>query len=150
MFADARFTRDYRLVGFVATRPYTYQSLVYVRTYSPRIGVRQDGERVIVPGFLLADGERAFAGLDEAGRMGAFVQESTPLRLRRIDLPPGSWRLAEVRASGGRPSVTVLSSERQQPFAADEAMGGRLDVAVRALSGTLHLQEFVFERLPAG
>ena len=65
MQADPRFPLEYTLVTFEGTEPYTVQGKVWVRRYSDRIGIKNTGDQITVPGFLMNDRPGAWRGSGE-------------------------------------------------------------------------------------
>ena len=146
MVTDPRFNREYRPVLFHATRPYPYDSIVYARTKSPRIGVHVDEHRVVVPGFLLSDGREALATLDNEGRLGTLIRETVPLVFSSFELPPGEWQAPTLDATGQRHGIQIWSHEKDRLFETGEPLSGTIDVTILALGSPLHVREMTFER----
>lgn len=105
MAADPRFSRDYRRVRFRTLEPLTLESESYVRLRG-RIGVRLEGARVIIPGYLFFD-VRGLPTPD--GGMGAFLRERRRVSFEAPEVPAGSFR---ARLEPPNPHVTVRLSRR--------------------------------------
>ena len=99
MQQDPRFFRDYTLVRFEAREPRPVTSRVWVRRESRRIGIKREGGRVSVPGFLINGHHWGVARLGRDGRLVTPVTQSRAALLDKFQLPAGRWRV-EVDASG--------------------------------------------------
>jgi len=110
MLTTAEFRELYAPVKLHGTDPHPYTGVVWFRKLSPRVGIRQTGAEIHVPGFLLA------ADMDVAAYPGGDGRLVAPLRAGRplgVSLPvPGeaAWQV-EVRAT--RPEQVAPRLEQQ-------------------------------------
>lgn len=115
MQEDPRFSREYALVVFEGRVPYTARAKVWVRRYSGRIGIRDSGDRIIVPGFLMNDGDGSVARLGNAGDLIRPFSAAHPARLNSLELPRGRWRIeAQASRLPLRVRVSLPNSEERR------------------------------------
>ncbi len=103
---DPRFAVAYALVRFEGDDPYPVTAKIWVRRESERIGIRRSPDRIVVPGFLMADGPGSVARLGAAGTLIRPLTGDAPARLARLEVPPGRWRL-EARGPRRPPRIRV-------------------------------------------
>ncbi len=107
------FHRAYRPVTFEGTSPHVFRSTLYARVRSPAIGVREEGGRILVPGWLFAaDGERVVRAA-EGDVLGASCGSDRTLRARELPLRPGKYRL-RVESSGPIRRARVVSGRPEE------------------------------------
>ncbi len=169
MQEDPRFSREYTLVVFEGRVPYTARAKIWVRKYSGRIGIRASRERIVVPGFLMNDGDERVAWLGKDGTLIRPLSAAHPARLKGLELPRGRWRI-DARASRLplRVRVSVSESENRpgtEQIATDSAVldgptpamlgardgPGRCRVDIEVLPMTdepVELEQLVLTRVP--
>ncbi|HET9960334.1 MAG TPA: hypothetical protein VFQ61_37845, partial [Polyangiaceae bacterium] len=103
---DPSFASEYRLVTFEGATPYSFQSRIWVRLESARIGVRRSESQIVVPGFLFARGSGSIARLNDKQQLAAWIERNGTGRVERIELPTGTYCL-RAEASG---DVTLSAS----------------------------------------
>lgn len=142
MLADPRFLRDYRAVRILTELEPVTHATVFMDTQSPRVGIRRTPDRIVIPGYLIGESGPE-ATLDREGRLGISVAASTPLEVRGVMVPAGTW---DIRAEPDARDVRI------EPRCAGRTMAGRgapsahatvaldrpthLDLAVGARPGT--------------
>jgi hypothetical protein len=109
MQKDPRFYRDYTLVRFEGSEPYTVRSNIWVRRASERIGIKSTPDAVEIPGFLFNDNPASVARLGGDARLVVSVRPNAPAVIREIELTPGRWRI-EVDPTDRSLKVRVLST----------------------------------------
>ena len=100
------FRDHYQLVAFEGEQPFRYQSLIWVRRDSDKIGVQVSTQRVSIPGFLFGDSSTV-SRLDAAGQVATEILPQARLGLSDIALPAGRWSLTLDADQGGPLSVWV-------------------------------------------
>jgi arabinofuranosyltransferase len=140
---DPRFAREYVPVNFLGTTPHPVQGLAYVRIRSPRIGMRQQGSRLHIPGFLFSRGKFT-ARMDRDRQLALVVPPGSAARFDAVDFPEGEWHLVAVPDALYR--VLVFSHDDHRQFSADETVHGRVDIEIRPAGGWASVREVAFER----
>ncbi len=132
LMADPRFYQQYRVVRMWGDDPTPLDFFVWCRLEG-RVGVRQDGSGITIPGFLFAGEPGAEARFNAAGDFGTEFTSSQPVRLVGVELPEGRWRLW---AHGtGDFDLTVRRDADADPFSV-----GRQSIEFRLNApGTLEL-----------
>ena len=144
MQADPRFAAAYVPVWFRGTDPYPFDALLFARRDSPRIGIRRDPTRVVVPAFLFSQGQLPVT-LDANGNLGLLVPQVSAARWSGFALPEGAWRLRSPSQPTYR--VTCWSHEDYHQFQPTDPLQGKLDIEIRALVPEAHVTELTFERV---
>ncbi len=120
---DARpeFHEQYEAVRFVAREPSPQRFDAWVRRDSEKIGIRREGDRIEIPGYLFNGNRGSIASLDEDGQFVVAVTQAEPAVLIGLELRPGRWRLETdaswetrlaMRGSGAEPvAVTRLGTD---------------------------------------
>jgi len=98
----------YTPVTFEGREPHTVQSLIWVRRYGEKIGIRTTDSKVTVPGYLLNGEPETVAYLDQSGRFVVALTPERPVSIKGLIVPRGRWQI-EVDASG-EVAVSVRSS----------------------------------------
>lgn len=93
MQANPQFTQMYTLVHFEARRPRRCGASVWLRRYSEKIGIRDTGDRVVIPAYLLNADPETSAYLDADGRFVVAVSSQRPAGIRDLLLESGRWRI---------------------------------------------------------
>jgi hypothetical protein len=129
----------YAPVTLVGSEPFEHRFVVWVRRDSEKVGIRSSGERVEIPGHLLAARGVGVARLDASPRFEAMVDRGNRGRVERIGIGPGAWRL-EVDATA--PVLARLATSRSGSpiaegpvpleFSVRDPEGLRLDVVLSA------------------
>jgi arabinofuranosyltransferase len=132
MQRDPRFFRDYTLVRFEGREPYRVVSQIWVRRFSERIGIRRNGDRVTIPGYLLNGHRETTARLDSNGHLVSTATEERPAVLKVLELPPGRWRIS-VEASGAPVHARVTPATAAQLAAAGDRARTDLDTSARSI-----------------
>jgi hypothetical protein len=172
MWRDPRFVPTFEPVLFEGSEPRSFRSLIWVRREGGRIGIQREGNRVTVPGFLLApahqlqvpltgdpQGRTVAVGmgvLDGAGAMGCLVRTDVPYVLPRLPLGPGRWRITisppapgiwlAARVAG--PPGDLNPHEGQCNIAVPTGGDGEVDVTVTAMiSPGVHVRNLLLENL---
>jgi hypothetical protein len=156
MFREPAFHRDYRLVAFETAVGQRVRSRIWVRADSHRIGMRMEGNRIVIPGFLFASGPGGVATLDEAGQLAAEPRGARPLRAAAIPLVPGYWRYhlqtsgasARVRARAAGSLALLGEGGATGSFELPSGAARAVDLEVEAMGGALRLRAAILEPLP--
>jgi len=117
--------------NFAGTVPYYFNSRIWVRRTSPKIGIQRRDNEIFVPPYLLNFTHFAITSLDGEGRFYVTASSGMPVGILDLEIPSGCWRLEEpeqqvrlrVVAPGdstvleercleGRPSVTVPRADK--------------------------------------
>jgi arabinofuranosyltransferase len=96
MAADPEFRQKYRLVTFEVTRTRSFQSRIWVRTESPKIGLRRVSNDLDIPGYLFAQGRAVARWKGET--LVTVATARKPGFLKRLRLDAGSYGL-KINAS---------------------------------------------------
>ena len=72
-----------------------------MRRHSERIGIRNAGDQIVVPGFLMNDHPGSVARLGQDGALILPFSSGQPARLDALTLPSGRWRI-DARGLGRR------------------------------------------------
>jgi hypothetical protein len=110
MLASPEFRELYAPVKLRGTDPHPYTGVVWFRKLSPRVGIRQTGTEIRVPGFLLAVDTDMAAYPDGDGRLVVPLRAG---RLLSVSLPvaeEATWQV-EVRAT--RPEQVATRLQQQ-------------------------------------
>jgi len=110
MLASPDFRDLYAPVKLHGTDPHPYTGVVWFRKLSPRVGIRQTGTEVRVPGFLLAAGTDVAAYPDGGGRLVVPLRAGQPLSFALPVPDEATWQV-EVRAT--RPEQVATRLEQQ-------------------------------------
>ena len=113
MQADPRFQQFYSLVTFHAATPYPFDTHIWVRRESRKIGIARSADSVNIPGFLLNGNPQSVALLDEEGNLGVIASADIHPRINGVMLPPGQWR-ARVIGSDSSLVVKIADSEGKE------------------------------------
>jgi arabinofuranosyltransferase len=113
---DRRFRQWYQLVRFRGTEPHRVSSYVWVLRDSPKIGIRREPGRIVVPGMFLSDGERLEARLDGDRKLGVLLLEGD-VAVVRLPLPAGEWSV--TAEASGDPVTVAVSRPRPRASTAD-------------------------------
>ena len=144
MQADPRFASRYELVTFHAVEPVSMLGRVWVRTESPRIGIRRDARAIAVPGLFFSG---AAARLDAEGRIGVPVEPGHGIRREDVALGSGSW-VVDAESSGAplraridraAPGDEALTAEGPLPLAIRTDAPARVRLTLQA-SGEAHVR----------
>lgn len=121
LHARPEFHAHYTAVRFVGHEPTTQRFDAWVRRDSEKIGIRREGERIVVPGYLFNGNATTVAALDAEGRFVVPVTQAEPAALFGLTLASGRWRLSAdaswkttfgMRGSGSDPvSVRRLAPD---------------------------------------
>ena len=154
MYRDPAFHARYRVVECLGTLPYQVRAYIWVRRDSPRIGIQSREDEVVVPGYLLADGE-GVARLDDRDRFGLQIARGGSAGVRGLRLAPGVWRFS-VAASGAVLTTVVNAQTGDElgrgngtgTFAVLGGSGSTVDLACAAAAETAHVRGIVLDRRP--
>lgn len=91
MQAEHEFYEQYTPVRFEGRVPYKYQSLIWVRRYSRKIGIQQTDTSITVPAYLINGRRETIARLNEAGAFVISLSQDFPAAVDSLRLFPGSW-----------------------------------------------------------
>ncbi|MBN2475356.1 MAG: hypothetical protein JXB62_12160 [Pirellulales bacterium] len=95
----------YTLVRFEGREPHTVQSQIWVRRHGGKTGIRAEGDRIAVPGYLLNGNPATVVHLDGAGQFVVSPSPGQPAAIEDLALPPGTWRVGV--GSLGKVNVTI-------------------------------------------
>jgi len=151
----AEFVDRYRLIRFVGRDPYHFESQIWVRIESPKIGIRRQSRRVVIPGYLLGDQAGVRAELDEQGRIGMTATSTSPAVLRGIALARGEWSFAvesshpvQVRVlATGEPAPARAVAEQRGTFEISHGAPSSSDFELRPLGERAHIRRLTLEWL---
>ncbi len=142
------FWREYELCSIAGLNPFGFNTRIYVRRDSPRIGIITTPEKIYVPPYFLIGGMAVWQE-----RLSRFVVALSPnqeIEARRITIGPGCWEIVPPR---GRMDVLFIDRETKKvtrPEFADSALTLKLnkettfDVVIRSGSGQ-HVRVFGLE-----
>lgn len=136
MQQEPRFHRDYTLVWFEGREPYAIRSRIWVRKESERIGIKRDGDRIHVPGFLLNGNPGTITYLDSSGSLVVPATKSTPARVTGLTVAPGRWRV-EVDSSSAALEMRVRDEKMDATATHPMQNGAFLDLSQRTTDTTL-------------
>jgi hypothetical protein len=151
----AEFADRYRLIRFVGKDPYHFESQIWVRIESPKIGIRRQLGRVAIPGYLFGDEAGVRAELDEQDRIGMTATSAAPAVLRGIALARGEWTFAvesshpvqvRVRATD-EPGPARAVAEQRGIFEISHGTPISSDFELRPLGERAHIRRLTLERL---
>jgi len=122
------------------SRPGIWQSLIWVRRYSEKIGIRESDGKISVPGYLLNGNPQTAAYLDDTEKFVVSVSPGRPAVINNLALSAGAWRI-EVDASSAvhlviRPAGqegTLVKGPAPATFVLPEAGDRHVDVTVESL-----------------
>lgn len=132
------FTGNYDVCYF-ADVPTSFNSRVYVRRGSEKIGLRRTDAEVFVPPYLLNSWYNAFTLLDTDGRFFVPLNPNEFVGIKSLHLTAGTWEIAapsegvSVRVFFDRELVNRESTEGPVVFDADEP--GDHDLVIDSSSG---------------
>ena len=105
------FYRLYTLVRFEGRDPYKFQSLIWVRRYSNKIGVQESDSSITIPSYLINGNPETIAYLDKDNQFVISLSSERPAFIKNLALPHGEWRL-DVDSSAGV-SVTLHTVDKK-------------------------------------
>ena len=95
------FYREYSMVRFLGRHPYPLTAIVWVLKYSEKIGIRDYGDRIEIPGFLFATQGNA-AYLNDSGKLVVPITAEWPGVVVLEQPLVGGW------------TADIISSDSQQ------------------------------------
>jgi len=132
MQADPRFHQRYVAIKFESTRPFKNSANIWVNWQSERIGLRQDGGAVRLPGYLLASTGGTVAAEDGAGKLSGSAPQGKALRFDHLPaLAAAGRRRFEVIGSGG-PATLRVGSRATGALLGEGAAALELDIPADA------------------
>ncbi|MEK6642858.1 MAG: hypothetical protein AABZ08_03050 [Planctomycetota bacterium] len=102
MNADPAFHQAYRFVLLRSPPPNGLRCGIWARFDSPKIGVRNEAGRIIIPALFAASTEQTPAVLDDNGRLGVYTVRGQLASFKEFGPPPGTWR---IRAEADAPML---------------------------------------------
>lgn len=108
MQARPEFYQQYSMVRFLGRDPYALTAIVWVLQYSEKIGIRDKGDRIEVPGFLFATQGTA-AYLNENGTLVTPVTANWPGAVVIDRELVGAWT-ADIISSDSRRVVVEFQT----------------------------------------
>jgi arabinofuranosyltransferase len=87
------FHRDYEYIQVQGQTPSSYIAGIWVRTNSPRVGIRSVKDTQFIPGYFFTVGSKTAAKLTAQGELGIELGDGLPAAHRMINLECGTWRL---------------------------------------------------------
>jgi hypothetical protein len=123
MVEDPRFHERYTAVTvqgagprrtgpFGAAERHVVRSRVWMRREGGRIGIRREGDRVVVPAYLMMRIGNPVARLDDAGRFVVTVGGQAAAGVAAVPLAPGRWKL-QLEAAGEPLRTMVRMSDSE-------------------------------------
>jgi arabinofuranosyltransferase len=151
MLQEPSFHRDYRLVTFEGRTPHRFQSRIWVKLESDKIGVERAPEKIVLPGYFLAEGKGVLARLNRQGQLVASLSKGDSGKVRQLRLPAGNYRLepdaegtAVTFATSGAP-LRNEGGELRLTLATDST----IDLTAKTDGeGEARVARVTFERLP--
>lgn len=144
MMAHPEFQAQYQLIRWHSVFSRDMTGELWVRREGGPIGVERTADRLIVPGWLLAQSS-GFAELHE-GKLQALVNPVASAHLNQLRVPAGSWRITAANAQVGvlceGRSVARDSLER---LVVEMSREGHLDLLVGA-GESVFVEQLVLER----
>lgn len=152
---DPRFAERYRLISVQGVEPYPLRSWIWVRVEGSRIGIQREGDRVVLPGYLLMANRESLARLDPVDRLSVVIDARTPASFLGLPLRPGAWQMrarflgppviARFRSPGG--SWETVEEGSGSRFELEVADAGVIDLFIASRAEELtYLSELVLER----
>ncbi len=93
MQTNPEFFELYTLSKFEGRYPYLFQSLIWVRHGSPKVGIIQSADKISVPCYLINGNKDTAAFLDQDECFVISISAGQPAYLPDFSLPPGQWRI---------------------------------------------------------
>lgn len=93
MQASPHFTRDYALVTFESAAPERFQSRIWVRRASSKIGIRETPGGIEIPAYLLSSGSEVIAKESNSDGFVVNLCSTNIAAIERLAIAPGTWRL---------------------------------------------------------
>ena len=124
------FRREYSLVKFESRPPESFQSLIWVRRTSPKIGIRAGPDSFVIPAYLMCGNPQTVAEEVEAGQFTITVSSECPAIVERLAIPAGRWVL-QVQP----PSALYAIVESDGIVHADGPLPLNVTVPATALTG---------------
>ena len=109
MQAGETFHQLYTPVVFEGRRPYSQQSVIWVRRFSPKIGIQQTSDRIEIPAYLLNGNPDSVAHLDGSNDFVTTISANVPAKILGLEIPPGKWRI-DAESSADL-QVTLIKSD---------------------------------------
>ncbi|HEY6951263.1 MAG TPA: hypothetical protein VI758_02580 [Bacteroidota bacterium] len=132
MQQTTEFRRLYTPVNVKGTNPYEYRATLWVRKYSPRIGIQHSASEIRIPGFLLNRNPRTIAYAGKNGRLVVPVCSSGPASVEIDSIRGRDW------------NIHILSSPAGEVWSDIQQTDSSLVVTVRSKrSDTVDIEELV-------
>jgi len=156
MTAGETFHQLYTPVVFEGRRPYNQQSIIWVRRYSPKIGIKQTPERIEIPAYLFNGNPDSIAHLDNSNNFVTPISAGIPAKIKELEIPPGKWRIdAEVAGdlqatlikSNGE-TYLLESSPLPAEFLQDKDGPRNYDITFSLPEGETTLRRVVLTKIP--
>ncbi len=109
MQAGDTFHQLYTPVVFEGRLPYTQQSIIWVRQFSPKIGIQKTPDRIEIPAYLLNGNPDSVAHLDGSNNFVTSISPDIPAKIMGLEIPPGKWRV-DAEATG-EVQATLIKSD---------------------------------------
>jgi arabinofuranosyltransferase len=93
MWQTNEFHQLYTPVEFRGTYPHEFVATLWIRRYSPKIGIRQTDSQILVPGFLLNDNPETVAYLNQNDEPVVAVASGQHAGIVIPSLSTGDWRI---------------------------------------------------------
>lgn len=157
MQAMPEWERRYSLVRAEGRVPRRLRCWIYVNRHSDTVGIRETGDRRVIPAYLFNGNTRTIARLNADGDLVIRASQEVPASIENLNIDPGRWSL-ESSASGPhiltvrRHGTGRLISTGSPPLVLNVApQFEELDITIDVEGDErVEISEVVFRRIEAG
>ncbi len=146
--------RRYARIRVEGRDPHKVRSWIFVHRTSDKVGIRQTGDQIVVPGYLFNGNSRTIARLNRDGDLVVQATSKRPASIKNLRIPPGNWSLEQV--TPGPHSITLqhheiglLVASGPSPLSLTVPPDGQaLDITIRSVDEEkVEIWEAVFRRI---
>jgi hypothetical protein len=105
------FARHYSLVRLQTPRPRQFIALLWVRKNSEKIGIRDEGHRIIIPGYLFNENSATYTYLSAGGQLVIPVSAARPAAVTLERELVGNWQAQVITSDPEQISLDVTFKE---------------------------------------
>jgi hypothetical protein len=150
----------YKMVHFAYSPPGKLPMksvVVWVRREGGKVGIQRSPGRIIIPGYLLTDDPRStVAELDPRGRIGINTTSTIPLIIKRLEIPPGGWRIKADSSATPNQRLCIYINNKPVPLVnrgqnltlwITGAKSTSQTFVFKAQEGSVHIRRLILEKM---
>ncbi len=111
MQEDPEFFKLYTPVIFEGKDPHTFQSIIWVRRYSEKIGIKKTEKKITVPAYLINGNPETVAYLDQDNQFVISLSAGRTANIKNLKLLSGKWRIDLDSSSGVNVTAHTIDKE---------------------------------------